>query len=311
MKKVRYKVRNWRDYNKALKDRYRVTMWIREEDAAAWWGEATGKRGAPPVYSETAIRCCLTVGVLLRLPLRGCEGFMRSIIQLFGMSEAAVPDYSTLSRRGRHLKVELPHTPKGGGVHLVVDSSGLKIYGEGEWKVRMHGWCKRRTWRKIHIGIDEATGEVLAVAFTAADVSDGEMLPMLLQQLDSPVTKVSGDGAYDQREAYDAIAALGAKAIIPPRRGARFWQHRSRSTPPHIRDKHLMRIKQVGRKRWKKESGYFRRSLAETAFSRVKRLYGDRLRARTFANQATEARLMLRALNVMTSLGMPDSVACV
>ncbi|MCX7933895.1 MAG: IS5 family transposase [Planctomycetota bacterium] len=309
MGKVRYKVRNWREYNLALKERYRITLWISERDTAVWRAKPTGKRGAPVIYSEVAISCCLMVGVLLRLPLRGCEGFMRSLIPLLGLGDLSVPDYTTLSRRGRRLKVDLPHTPKEKHVHLVVDSSGFKIYGEGEWKVRQHGWCKRRTWRKIHIGIDEATGEVLAMTLTLADASDGETLPQMLRQLDVPVAKVSGDGAYDQKEVYEAILALGAEAIIPPRRGARLWRYRKGNAPPHIRDKHLRRIHKVGRRRWKQESGYFRRSKAEATFSRVKRLLGDRLRSRTFENQLTESRLLLRALNIMTALGMPDSVA--
>jgi transposase len=309
MGKVRYKVRNWREYNKALKDRYCITLWISEEEAAVWWAEATGTRGAPRTYSDAAIECCLTIRVLLRLPLRGSEGFLRSVLPLLDLPELAVPDYSTLSRRGKYLEVKLPVAPKEKGVHLVVDSTGMKIYGEGEWKVRLHGVGKRRTWRKVHIGLDEGSGEILAAAVTTADVSDGEVLPGMLREVDLPVAKVIGDGAYDRREDYDAIASLGAQAVIPARRGARIWRHGKCRGAPHVRDEHIRRIRAVGRKRWKRESGYSRRSLAETAFSRTKRLFGDRLRSRLFENQAVEAFLGLRALNIMTALGMPVSVA--
>ena len=182
----------------------------------------------------------------------------------------------------------------------------------------MHGKSKRRTWRKLHIGVDsplgevspradEAPGEILVSALTTADVSDGEMLPEMLREVEASVTKVSGYGAYDRRMDYAAIASLGAEALIPPREGARIWYYRNSRDAPLERDRHLRRIRQVGRRRWKLESGYSRRSLAETVFSRIKRFFGDRLRARNCENQATEAFLGVRALNIMTAAGMPDS----
>lgn len=304
MGKVRYRVRNWPEYNRALQERYRLTLWINEETLSAWCAEPTGKRGAPFTYSPAAIQCCLTIRVLFRLNLRGCVGFLRSVLASLGLS---IPDYSTLSRRGKGLEVKLPVAAKEGSLHLVVDSSGLKIYGEGEWKVRVHGQSKRRTWRKLHIGVDEASSEVLTAAVTTADVSDGEVLPAMLEEVKVPLAKVGGDGAYDRKDAYQAIASRGAEAVVPPRHNARIWQHGNCAGPPLERDEHLRRIREVGRKEWKRARGYFRRSLAETAFSRVKRCFGDRLRSRTFENQATEAFLGLRALNLMTALGMPDS----
>jgi len=307
MGKVLYEVRNWGEYNRALKNRYNITLWFNNEVRAAWFAEATGERGSPKVYSELAIQCCLTIRVLLHLPLRGCQGFLRSLTALLGKPALRVPDYTTLSRRGKGLKVVLAVLPKNEDVHLVVDSTGLKLYGEGEWKVRLHGKSKRRTWRKLHIGVDEATGDILVSALTTADVSDGEVLPEMLDEVDAPVTKVSGDGAYDQKKDYAAIAKLGAEALIPPRRGAHIWQHGNSSAPPLERDETLRRIRRIGRRCWKLESGYSRRCLAETAVSRYKRLFGDRLHARDFENQTTEAFLALRALNIMTTLGMPES----
>ena len=309
MRKVQYKVVNWPEYNRALKNRYDVTLWFNDDVQAGWLAEPAGRRGAPKVYSDLAIQCCLTLRALFSLPLRGCQGFLCSIAAILGLEKLSVPDYTTLSRRGKTLEVNLAVAPKNGGVHLVVDSTGLKLYGEGEWKVRMHGKSKRRTWRKLHIGVDEANSDILVSAFTTADVSDGEALPEMLEKTDAPVTKVSGDGAYDQKKDYAAIAALGAQALIPPRRGAHIWQHGNSNAAPLERDEHLRRIRQVGRKRRKLESGYSRRCLAETAISRFKRLFGDRLHARDFDNQATEAFLGLRALNIMRALGMPDSYA--
>jgi transposase len=307
MEKVQYRLSNWRTYNRALKNRYDVTLWLSDDVQAAWLAEPTGRRGAPKVYSDLAIECCLTLRVLFSLPLRGCQGFLCSIAALLGLEKLSVPDYTTLSRRGKTLEVNLGVAPKKGDIHLVVDSTGLKLYGEGEWKVKVHGRSKHRTWRKLHIGVEGETGDILVSAFTTADVSDGEVLPEMLGEVDAFVTKVSGDGAYDQKKDYAAVAELGAQALIPPRRGAHIWQHGNSNAAPLERDETLRQIRQIGRKRWKLESGYSRRSLAETAFSRFKRLFGDRLHARNFDNQATEAFLGVRALNIMTSLGMPDS----
>lgn len=213
MGKAKYKVRNWSEYNNALKERYNITLWINDETQKVWYAEPTGKRGAQPVYSDVAIESCLTIRTLLRLPLRGCEGFLRSILTPL---ELDIPDYSTLSRRGRKLEMGLRVSKKQTSVHIVVDSSGMKIYGEGEWKARMHGVSKRRTWRKVHIAVDEATGEILVGAITTVDVSDGEMLAEMLEEIDAPISAVSADGAYDRKNDYDAINSVGAQALMLP-----------------------------------------------------------------------------------------------
>jgi Transposase DDE domain len=189
----------------------------------------------------------------------------------------------------------------------VVDSTGIKVYGEGEWKTRLHGISKRRTWRKLHLGIDEATGEILAVVVTTNDVSDGQLLPDLLDQIDDPIAQVSGDGAYDQRQCYDAIQQRQAIATIPPRRNAKIWQHGKMKATRLHRDQNLRRIRQVGRKAWKRESGYHRRSLAETTMFRFKTIFGERLSSRDFDNQAVELFIKCAALNRMIQIAKPDS----
>jgi hypothetical protein len=189
----------------------------------------------------------------------------------------------------------------------VLDSSGFKVYGEGEWKVRQHGWSKRRTWRKLHLGIDEATGEIVAAVASEAGVTDDDVVPELVDQVERPIYQVSADGAYDKRKWYEALEATGAKVTIPPRRDAKIWQHGNRDGEPWQRDENLRAIRRVGRERWKKESGYHRRSLAETAIFRLKTLFGAALRSRNLAQQATELFLRARALNRMTRLGMPES----
>lgn len=304
MGKVRYKVRNWSRYNRALKRRYSLEIWLSPDVVRGWYAQPSGQRGRPRVYSDLAITFCLTIRALFDLPLRGCQGLLESLLADTGL---AVPDYSVLCRRARGLDVKLPVRRHTGRVHLLVDSSGLKVYGEGEWQVRAHGWSKRRTWRKLHLGVDEATGEVLVARVTDAGAADGRTLVELLPEVEAPLSRAIGDGAYDRREVWDALAARGADALIPPRRNARVWGHGDRDGPPLQRDEHMREIRAVGRKRWKLESGYSRRSLVETAFWRFKSIFGDRLRSRVFENQETEGLLKVRAMNVMTGLSMPDS----
>lgn len=301
MGKPKYRVRNWREYNKALKDRFSLTVYLDEGLARRWKPEQTGKRGRPYKYSDHVVKCCLTMRALFHLTLRGVEGFMRSIKK---MTKMPVPDYTAVSRRAKKLGVELGKIKKGEPVHMVIDSSGLKIFGEGEWKVRAHGITKRRTWRKIHIGIDEATGQVLVAELTKADKADCDVLPKMLKKVKTPVSKVGADGAYDKKKDYKAIAKIGAQAIIPPRCDA----VKKKKGKPTARDANIDRINKVGLKRWKKESGYHRRSLVETAFSRYKRIFGGDLRSRKFENQEAEANLKLSLMNKMTDLGMPESV---
>jgi Transposase DDE domain len=223
--------------------------------------------------------------------------------------ELPVPDYTTLCRRRRQLAVSLSRVATGDPLHVVVDATGIKVYGEGEWKVRSHGWSKRRTWCKLHVGVDAASGEIVAAAVTSNDLSDGQLLPDLLDQIDDPIAQVSGDGAYDTRDCFAAISERQAQAAIPPRRGARIWQHGNSANPPLARDENLRCIRRIGRKRWKRACGYHRRSLAETAMFRIKTLFGERVRSYGFEGQAAELLIRCGALNRMTHVGMPDSYA--
>jgi hypothetical protein len=182
------------------------------------------------------------------------------------------------------------------------------VYGEGEWKVRQHGVSKRRTWRKLHLSVNEATQSIEAVVLTEASVDDAEAGGDLLDGTEGSLDQVSGDGAYDKRKFYDACQRRKVKRIaIPPRRDARIWQHGNSAKPPVPRDQNLRRIRRVGRQRWKQEVGYHRRSLAETAVFRFKLIFGNTLMARSLPRQITEAHVKAAALNRMTRLGMPDS----
>jgi IS5 family transposase len=306
-KKQSYRLRNWKEYNVSLVARGSLTVWVSEDVLSLWNNRArTGRRGKPATYADAAILCMATLEEVYHLPLRATQGMTRSVIKLLNV-ELSVPCYTTLCRRRRALSVELPRLKKSEPLHMVVDSTGIKVYGEGEWKVRQHGYTRRRTWRKLHIGVDEATGELVAAAVTTNDFKDSELLADLLRQADDELGQVSADGAYDSRGCYEAIRDRKARAAIPPQRRARIWQHGNTKGERHIRDENLRAIRRTGRAQWKRESGYHRRSLAETAVFRVKMIFGERVGARGFDGQAAQMLVRCAALNRMTHLGMPDS----
>ena len=302
-----YRLRNWREYNKALRERGSLSVWVNEDVLSQWHNHVrTGRRGKPAAYTDTAILCMATLEEVYGLPLRATEGLTRSLIKLLGV-ELRVPCYTTLSRRRRSLEVRLPRLPKNEPLHLVVDSTGIKVYGEGEWKVRQHGVSRRRTWRKLHLAVDDATLEFVAVAVTTNDFKDSQLLADLLEQVGDEVSQVSADGAYDRRNCYELIRERGARAAIPPQKRAHIWQHGNRKLERHLRDENLREIRRVGRREWKRESKYHRRSLAETQVFRVKAIFGERVSARSFAGQAAQMLVRCATLNRMTHLGMPDT----
>jgi IS5 family transposase len=284
-------------------------MWITEDVVQTWHAvERESKRGHPRTYSDTAIVTRATLQEIYHLGLRQTEGLMASIGELLHL-EVAIPDYSTLSRRRATLEIALPRTRRTEALHVVVDSTGVKVFGEGEWKVRQHGYTRRRTWRKIHVGVDVASGEIVAAVVTTNDCHDSQLLPDLLDQVDEEIKQVSGDGAYDRRRCYDAIGDRHAQATIPPQHNAKIWQHGNTKAERLARDENLRRIRQIGRAAWKRECGYHRRSLAETTMFRLKTIFGDRVTARSFAGQAAQVLVRCATLNRLTHLGMPDSYA--
>jgi hypothetical protein len=306
-KRQAYRLRNWPDYNKALVRRGSLTLWVGADALEAWHEhQRSGRRGCPRTYSAAAILTMATLSEVYGLPLRATRGLLLSVFELLGLS-LPVPCYTTLSRRRQSLRVALPRRPKSEPLHLVVDSTGVKIYGEGEWKVRRYGWSKRRTWRKLHLGADEATGELVAAAVSTNSCGDGQALPALLAQVEGVIAQVTGDGGYDDRQCYDAIREKGARAVIPPQKGARIWRHGNTKGERHDRDENLRSCRAHGRAKWKRESGYHRRSLAEVAVFRLKMVFGERASARSFAGQARQLLVRCAALNRMTHVGMPDS----
>ena len=305
--KKQYRIRNWHEYNKALVRRGSLDVWISTEAMEGWYAEPTHEPGAQQVYADVAISTVLTIQKLFHLPLRAVEGFVGSVFRMTRVS-LDVPDYSTLSRRSDGLTVLLAKRKKEKTI-LIVDGSGAKVFGEGEWKVRQHGASKRRTWKKIHIAIDE-DGEIRAEEMTDNTTHDSEVVKDLFAQEDAKIEVCAGDGAFDTRQVYAACQDRNvSRILIPPRHNARIWQHGNSSVPPHPRDENLRVIRRVGRKRWKIKSGYHIRSGVENTFFRWKTTFGERLRSRVDARQRTEVRIMAAALNRMFSLGMPDSYA--
>ncbi len=303
----RFHIRNWRDYNAALVNRGSITFWFSEDIIQGWHAiEKTGKRGRPKVYTDMAIQGALTVKAVFCLPLRGTEGFIRSLIGLLKLPITA-PDYTTLCLRQQELEVCLPTKDKQRKLDIVIDSTGLKVYGEGEWKVRQHGYTKRRTWRKVHLAVDPDKGEIEAVVVTTNDFKDSEVLPDLLEHIDGKLGAVSGDGGYDSIDSYERIGKLGANPLIPPRKDAVISKHGNFHSPPLLRDEVIRAIRRTGRKAWKRSTNYHQRSLAETAMYRLKTAFGDKLSARNFVSQAQEVFIRCVALNKMNKLGMPDS----
>ncbi len=311
-RKKKYHVRNWREYNRNLEKRGSIFFWIDDEVLNGWYllkkDKANSKRGRPKKYADNVIRSLVIIGIVNDKTLRESVGFLESIFSYKGI-KIEVPDYSTVSRRKGKLEIELrKRYKKGARVHLVVDSSGLKIYGEGEWKVRMHGWSKHRRWTKLHLAVDESSKLIEAAELTTNEYTDGEVVPDLLAQAKVAIGQFSGDKGYDKFKVYEALEKIGVKKItIDPQEGARIGLHANGRYPPPARDKNLREIKKKGLKKWKKDNGYHRRSLAENAFFRFKTMLGDCLRSRKIENQKVEALLMCSCLNKMTLAGMPES----
>jgi len=298
---TKYKTKNWSSYNDSLKQRGSLSIWFDPE--MVWTPLPSGKRGRQQQFSDAAIQACLTLKVLFGLPLRQTTGFVQSLLRLVGL-DWAVPDFSTLCRRQRTLNVSLPYRGSRGPLHLLIDSTGIKAEGEGEWNARKHGGPKRRVWRKIHIGIDEETLEVRAVEVTGSNIGDAPMLPELLTQIpsDQDIGSVTADGAYDTRKCHEAIAARRAHAVIPPRKNAKPWKPTSDGAI--ARNDAVNAQRYLGRTLWRRWSGYHRRSRVETKMHCVK-LLGQSLMARDFERQVAEIQIRIAVLNRYTALGIP------
>jgi len=305
-RKGTYKITNWRKYNESLVQRGSITFWF-SEDVIDRWHHANDrpKVGHPFVYSDTAIECLLVLRELFQLPYRQTEGLGKSLVQLMQIT-LDIPDYTSLAKRAAKLGVVLDVRKHKGPIDVVVDSTGMKVFGEGEWKTRKHGISKRRTWRKLHLAVNPDTHEIEAETLTENSCDDAGQVDALLDQMSGKIERFYGDGAYDKWKVYETLDNRKIKAIVPPQRNAKIKQHGNSSDPPLPRDTAIREIRRCGRRQWKERIGYHRRSLSETAMYRIKCCFGDHMKNRLIENQRTETRIRSKILNKFTHLGLPQ-----
>jgi Transposase DDE domain len=305
---TRYRVRNWREYEAGLRRRGDLTLWLDEAAMAGWQAPRRSTPGGQAWYSDLAIELVLTLRLVFHLALRQAEGFSASVLRLL-RQELRVPDHTTLCRRGRGFAGRRPEVVPHGPMHLVIDSTGLKLFGRGEWDEEKHGWA-RRSWRKLHIAVDADTGEIVARVLTDNGADDAGEVPALLGQVEGEIASVTADAAYDGEPVYRAVAGhqpdLPPDVVIPPRASA--VPSTEDAEARSQRDRHIQFIAERGRMAWQRAIGYGRRSLAETAVGRFKAIIGPRLRARGLPAQQGEAAIAVGALNRMIRVAKPVSV---
>lgn len=316
MDKKSYSVRNWSHYNKSLVQRGNINFWISKDCLEQWNNcDRTGNKGRPEEYSNIAIKTGLIIKAIFKLTFREAEGFLSSLFEMLGINLKA-PDYSTLCKRQKDIDIKLPKTKSTkGGLNILIDSTGLKIYGEGEWKVRKYSWNRRRLWRKLHLAVNDKSQTIEAFELTELGTQDCEGMTMLIDKIDKPINSCIGDGAYDQYSSYEHANRLGFDLIVPPAINAvpsdelkhKYKVKKYSSGAIEKRDNTIKKMRAYGKKGWKVNSGYHRRSLAETAMYRFKTLLGGKLSSRKFENQLVETAIKCEILNKMTELGMPSS----
>ena len=309
--KTTYRVKNWAEYEASLRQRGDITVWFDEDAVEAWNEPLSGRHGGQRTYSDLAIVTALTLRMVFHLALRQTEGFVASLIRLMGL-ELKTPDHTTLSRRSSSVVVPMLAKNHEGPIHLVIDSTGLKMVGDGEWHAHKHQTSnKRRSWRKLHLGVD-GEGFIVASELAGSGVDDASVGVTLIERIEAGIGRFNADGAYDTTALYEALAAMGApgvEIVIPPRKTASM----SKSTGGALaqRDAAIERIAEVGRRQWRKESGAHQQARAENGMLRYKRILGDGLRARRLEAQKREEMIGVNVLNRMTELGMPKSAAVV
>lgn len=292
--------RNWQKYNKELVQRGSLSFLIDLKTLNSMRCKKTKKKiGRPLEFSDPLILLLLMIKIHFHLPYRGLEGFAKSVIEKF-REWLEIPTYSLICKRVGQLELALPKLSCRRPQTVILDASGMKVVGEGEWKIKIHGKSKPRKWIKIHVAIDAKTQEIVAEVTTESNVADCRMTELLLDQVPDSVDEVIADGAYDRTQSREAIQKKKAKALIPPPKNARV-------KGSNERDLSILEIQGLGgdeeaRTIWRKLSGYSRRSLVETAFSCLKRMFGDRLFSKKFNNQRIENRARCLLLNKMRAL---------
>lgn len=302
---ARYRTTNWPEYNEALRRRGSLLVWLDRE--MEWLAGPSGRPGRSETYSEATIQFCLSIKVLFGLALRQTMGMVASLLRMAGLGDWPVPDYSTLCRRQGTVTIQIPYRRSGGDLNLLVDSTGVKVRGDGEWQVRRHGPSRRRQWRKVHLAMDAATGDICAVEFTSSREGDSPVLPDLLAQIpaDQPIGTVTADGAYDTRTCHTAIAERGGAAIIPIRRNGRPWKEDGPAA--RARNEALRATRHFGRAFWKRLTGYHARSRIEAQMRRLKS-FGERIASKDPDRQAAEIHTRIALMNRFSAFGQAEIV---
>lgn len=308
MTKKVYRVRNWSEYNKGLVSRGSLSIWFDKNHINSVEGEHGNQ-----AYSDSLILCALTIRQLFNLPYRATEGLLGSLIEL-NQLKISTPDYSTLCRRAKTLKVDLGVKSTGKPRHILIDSTGVQVLGEGEWKRLKHGESRCQVWKKLHIALDAESLDIVALDVTDSVRLDGNYLPGLIEQIDDPIEQITGDGAYDKQNCYEVAHKVGAKPVFPPQHNASVQRNKIKKNEALIpRDELITRLKSAPDKEealraWKQENNYHRRSLVETNMSRMSFIFGDQMSARSPENQFTDLAIRCRIINKMNKLGLPKSV---
>ena len=302
---ARYRTTNWSAYNAALRRRGSLLVWLDRE--MEWLAPASGRPGRPQTFSDAAIQFCLSIKVLFGLALRQTIGMVASLLKLAGLEDWPVPDFSTLCRRQKTVTIQIPFRRSGAPLNLLVDSTGVKMLGDGEWQVRRHGASRRRQWRKVHLAMDAATGDIRAVEFTPSREGDSPVLPDLLDQIprDEQIGTVTADGAFDTRRCHSAIIDRGATAIIPIRKNGRPWKEDGPAA--RARNEILRASRHFGRALWKRLTGYHARSRIEAQMRRLK-AFGERIASRDPDRQTAEIHTRVALMNRFSALGRAETV---
>lgn len=306
--KQKYQVENWSRYNQSLVNRGNITLYMSEDALKHWKAACPKQRGGQYVYSDVCIETIFMLKTVFKLAYRQATGFTQSLLTIMGFKALKVPSYTQVNRRVKELDIQPVPIKAKGPITIAIDSTGVKIFGEGEWKVRKHGYSKRRTWRKLHLGVDPQSGFIHCHTLTENDIDDGSQLRPLLAQVKPKVQEVYCDGAYDYYECWQALVDQKINPVIPPREGAVHWYAKTPGDrPDYPRNQAIDRIHETDRQTWKKESNYHQRSLAETAMFRFKTIHAANLFSRKLETQQKEIDMKIKTINIMTAQGMPMS----
>lgn len=303
-KREKYRITNWSSYNESLKNRGKITFWFSDEVKENWYYNGEQKPGGKIEYSESTIEFILIVKYLYSMCYRQTEGFVSDLLKLMSIDNLVVPSYSQIQRRSGEIEIDMRIRKwKKGKINVVIDSTGLKVYGEGEWKVRQHGWNKHRTWRKLHMGSDGKDLEILSAILTGNEIDDATAGTQLINEIEEQVEKVAADGAYDKIKIRCGLPTHIIQ-LIPPQKNAVI----SADGKMEQRNKAINRIAEIGREKWKEEVGYHIRSKSEVNMFRYKIVFTEKMKSRKTKFEETEVKIKSKILNKFVDIGMPISI---